>query len=109
MRALRLLAIAIALLAAQAHAQDWTPPPYPLAPNRQMSPTAALRKLPEGVPPPKIDGRINDAAWEHATALGPLTQQSPHEGAEPTYPTDVRVLFDDKFFYVSVRAWESRT
>ncbi len=106
MSVLRTIALAIVLLAPQAHAQDWTPPPYPLAPNRQMSPTAALRKLPEGVKPPKIDGRINDAAWEHATALGPLTQQSPHEGAEPTYPTDVRVLFDDKFFYVSVRAWD---
>ncbi len=98
---------AFALFAAQVHAQDWTTPPYPLAPNREMSPSAALTRLPEGVRPPKIDGRINDAAWEHATALGPLTQQSPHSGAEPSQRTDVKVLFDEHFLYVSVRAWDT--
>ncbi len=102
----RALALALSLFAAHARAQDWPSPPYPLAPDREMSPTAALRKLPEGMRPPKIDGRINDPAWEHATPLGAFTQQSPHEGAEPTYRTDVRVLFDDKFLYVSVRAWD---
>ena len=99
-------AAALAFAAGLAQAEAQSARPYPLAPNRQMSPTAELRKLPAGVQPPKIDGRINDPAWQHATALGPLTQQSPHEGAEPTYPTDVRVLFDDDFFYVSVRAWD---
>jgi hypothetical protein len=98
-------AAAAALLAAAARG-DADPPPYPLAPDREMSPDAALNKLPEGMRRPKIDGRLDDAAWEHATALGPLTQQSPHEGAEPTFPTDVKVLFDDKYFYVSVRAWD---
>jgi hypothetical protein len=104
---MRVLGIAAALLLSSAAiAQGVGPKPYPLAPNREMSPTVQLTKLPEGVKPPKIDGRINDPAWEHATALGPFTQQTPHEGAEPTYPTDVKVLFDDEFFYVSVRAWD---
>ena len=100
-----LASAAIALVAASVGAEA-PAPPYPLAPNREMSPTAALKKLPDGVRAPKIDGRIDDSAWEHATALGAFTQQSPHEGAEPTYPTDVKVLFDDKFFYVAVRAWD---
>jgi hypothetical protein len=71
-----------------------------------MSPTAKLRKLPADAPPPKIDGRLSDPAWEHATALGPLTQQSPHEGAEPSQRTDVKVLYDDHFLYVAVRAFD---
>jgi hypothetical protein len=104
-RARRLIALAVlASLALAGRARAEGPPP--LAPNREMSPTAALKKLPAGIRPPKIDGRVNDSAWEYATSLGPLTQQSPHEGAEPTYPTDVKVLYDDKFFYVSVRAWD---
>lgn len=106
-RGARALGSALALALCSALARGETPaPPYPLAANREMSPTAALRRLPEGIRPPEIDGRINDSAWEYATSLGPLTQQSPHEGAEPTYRTDVKVLYDDKFFYVAVRAWD---
>jgi hypothetical protein len=97
-------AAAFSLCASPALAE--TPPAYPLAPNREMSPNAQLTKLPEGVTPPKIDGRINDAAWQHATKLGPLTQQSPHEGAEPSFPTDVWVLYDNENAYVAVRAWD---
>jgi len=100
------LSAALALAAARARAENPNPELFPPAPNREMSPSAALRKLPAGVKPPKIDGRIRDAAWQHATSLGPLTQQNPHEGAEPTFPTDVRVLYDDEFLYVSVRAWD---
>ena len=104
--ALALAACAALALGAELVSAETPNPPYALAEGREMSPAAALRRLPEGVEAPKIDGRIDDAAWEHATALGPLTQQNPHEGAEPTYPTDVKVLYDDKFFYVSVRAWD---
>jgi hypothetical protein len=105
-RGARALAAAVAFALAAATARAEAPGVHPLAPNREMSPTAALAKLPEGIRPPKIDGRLGDSAWEYATALGPLTQQTPHEGAEPTFQTDVRVLYDDKFFYVSVRAWD---
>jgi hypothetical protein len=100
------LTAALPFGAAPASAESPKPERLQLAPNRVISPTAALRKLPEGVRAPKIDGRINDAAWQHATPLGPFTQQTPHEGAEPTYPTDVRVTYDDKHLYVAVRAWD---
>ncbi len=102
-------ALALALAASLAHAEAPAPAPapaHPLAPNREMSPTAALKKLPKGIRAPKIDGRLNDSAWEYGAALGAFTQQSPHEGAEPTFKTDVKVLYDDEFFYVSVRAWD---
>jgi hypothetical protein len=106
-RAVRSAGCFAAALALAVAAGGETPaPPYPLAPNREMSPTVALTKLPEGARAPKIDGRISDAAWDHATPLGPFTQQSPHEGAEPTYQTEVKVLYDDKYFYVAVRAWD---
>jgi hypothetical protein len=105
LRAARVLAVSAALALGRASAE--TPaPPAPPSPGREMSPTAGLKKLPEGIRAPKIDGRLRDSAWEYATPLGPLTQQTPHEGADPTYPTDVKVLYDDKFFYVSVRAWD---
>ncbi len=98
-------AAALTLAAALAHAEA-PAPPYALAPNREMSPTVSLTKLPSGIRAPKIDGRLNDSAWEYAGALGAFTQQSPHEGAEPTFKTDVKVLYDAKYFYVSVRAWD---
>jgi hypothetical protein len=98
-------ALAFAFTAALARAETPTPP-YPLAPDREISPSAITRKLPAGVLPPKLDGRLNDPAWKDATKLGAFTQQSPHEGAEPTYPTDVWVLYDDENIYVGVRAWD---
>jgi hypothetical protein len=98
-------ALALALAAGFAGAE--TPAPQRgLAPDREISPSAVTRKLPDGVKPPKLDGRLNDPAWQAATKLGVLTQQSPHEGAEPTYPTDVWVLYDDENIYVGVRAWD---
>ncbi len=72
-----------------------------------MSPTAALHKLPDTVPAPLVDGNLDDPAWQQATPIGPFTQQSPHEGAEPSQKTDAWVTYDDHFLYVAVRAWDT--
>jgi hypothetical protein len=73
----------------------------------ELSPDADLRRLPQGIAPPKLDGRLNDTAWEHATRLGDLVQQIPVEGAKPSQETDARVLYDRNFFYVGVRAYDT--
>ncbi len=55
---------------------------------------------------PEIDGRPNDAVWAIAPALTDFRQFDPRENAAPTFRTEARVAFDDKFLYVLVRAFD---
>jgi hypothetical protein len=105
--AVRCALAALALGAAPAHAEAAdSSAASESTPKREISPTAALHKLPDGVRPPKIDGRLDDAAWQLATALGAFTQQTPREGAEPTFRTDVKITYDAQYLYIAVRAWD---
>ncbi len=52
--------------------------------------------------PPKIDGRLDDQVWKTAPLYDNFTQHQPDEGAPPTEPTFVRVLYDDRNIYVGV-------
>lgn len=54
-----------------------------------------------------IDGRMSEAAWRDAPALGDFTQVDPEPGAAPSEPTDVRVLHDDDSLYLFVRCHDS--
>lgn len=54
-------------------------------------------------PPPRIDGRLTDAVWASAPALGRFTQKEPDEGSPAIENTDVRFAFDDEALYVGAR------
>ena len=41
-----------------------------------------------------IDGRLDDAAWQHGALLHSFTQYQPLEGVEATQDTEVQVLVD---------------
>ncbi|HET6148486.1 MAG TPA: DUF5916 domain-containing protein [Polyangia bacterium] len=49
-----------------------------------------------------IDGKLDDAPWSAAVAATAFTQHFPDEGAPPSEPTSVRVLYDDDAIYVGV-------
>ncbi len=57
-------------------------------------------------PPPRIDGRLDEAAWEAAPPLGPLVQTEPREGEPASERTEARVLFDDDTLFVGVRCFD---
>jgi hypothetical protein len=57
-------------------------------------------------PPPRIDGRLDDAAWLQGEWSGDYTQQIPTEGAEPSHPTEIKILYDDGNIYVAIRAYD---
>ena len=73
-----------------------------LAPQGEPRPTPAcpVGRLPADVDPPVIDGRVDDAAWQHAAPLGPLTQVIPVAGARPSESTDVRLMVSDEALYL---------
>ncbi len=56
--------------------------------------------------PPVVDGRIDDEAWEHGEWAGDYTQNMPAEGARPSQPTELKILYDDKHVYIAIRAFD---
>ncbi len=56
--------------------------------------------------PPVIDGRLDDEAWRQGEWAGRYTQQLPIEGAPPTAPTELKILYDGNNVYMAIRAWD---
>ena len=49
--------------------------------------------------PIRIDGVLDEDAWEGAPLASGFTQGNPNEGMPATFETEVRVLYDDEFLY----------
>ncbi len=56
---------------------------------------------------PEIDGILNDECWKTGEWAGDFTQWIPNEGAKPSQPTQLKILYDDKNIYVAIRAFDS--
>jgi hypothetical protein len=57
-------------------------------------------------PRPDIDGKLDDECWKHGTWAADYNQFIPNEGADPTYPTEFNIQYDDKYIYVAFRAFD---
>jgi len=55
----------------------------------------------------KIDGHMDEPAWADAVPATDFLQQNPNEGAPASERTEVRVLYDSKFIYFGIRAFDS--
>lgn len=55
----------------------------------------------------KIDGVLDEVAWENAKVISDFRQQEPNEGSDATEKTEIRILFDDKNIYFAIRAFDS--
>ena len=51
----------------------------------------------------RVDGRLDDEAWRRATPITDFVQKEPDEGAAPTDPMDVRLVYDDDVLYIGAR------
>jgi hypothetical protein len=57
--------------------------------------------------PPVIDGKLDDDCWKNEGNWSQkFLQNTPIERAQPTYPTKIKILFDDKNIYFALRAWD---
>lgn len=56
---------------------------------------------------PAIDGRLEDACWQQGEWSGDYRQREPFEGAAPTQPTQLKILYDNRNLYVAFRATDS--
>jgi hypothetical protein len=57
-------------------------------------------------PSPTIDGRLDDEAWTQGVWAGDWTQQLPTEGAPPSRPTELKILYDDHNIYFAIRVYD---
>jgi hypothetical protein len=55
---------------------------------------------------PKIDGRLNEAVWQSAGLIEGLQQKVPVAYGKASQSTQIRILFDEKFLYIGVRAFD---
>jgi Domain of unknown function (DUF5916)/Carbohydrate family 9 binding domain-like len=58
--------------------------------------------------PIRLDGNLNDKAWEAVEWAGDFTQYQPNEGKAPGQPTKFKILYDDKFLYVGYQCLDSQ-
>ena len=52
---------------------------------------------------PRIDGVLDDAAWQQARVISDFVQKIPNEGGEPRARTEVLLLYDETALYVGAR------
>ncbi len=57
--------------------------------------------------PIKLDGRLNEPAWQKARKISNFTQRELHEGKPATERTEVAVLYDTKNIYVGVWCYDN--
>jgi hypothetical protein len=96
----------------------WLPPVLAQEPPVPASPPSAAnpfgRKYPPRIyrtvrlegKPPVIDGRLDDEAWKQGEWSGGYRQQIPTEGAPPSKPTELKILYDDRNVYMAIRAYD---
>ncbi|MCC6319070.1 MAG: carbohydrate binding family 9 domain-containing protein [Gemmatimonadaceae bacterium] len=89
----------------------------PAAPTRAQAPAGARLRLPpastatRGIVvraqrPLLIDGRDDDEVWRSAPVMDQFRQFTPAEDADPSFRTEIRAAWDDRYLYVVVRAFD---
>ena len=53
-----------------------------------------------------VDGELNEAAWQQAAVLSPLTQVLPVEAAKPTVKTKIRLCYDRDHLYLAFECFD---
>lgn len=93
---LRSLSLLLSLCALPLVAQQNTATPAPPPP-----PPMQLQKT---TLPITLDGDLSDAAWQQATVIDRFYETSPGDNTEPKVKTVAYVTYDERYFYIGVRA-----
>jgi Domain of unknown function (DUF5916)/Carbohydrate family 9 binding domain-like len=81
-------------------------PPARALPGRSPARIEAGAVADSGADAVKLDGELTEGAWERAEPIRGFVQRDPKEGAAPAFETEVRVLYDRRYLYVGVRAFD---
>lgn len=56
---------------------------------------------------PKIDGMLDDEAWQNVQIISDFKQNFPNYGAECTQKTEVKILYDNTAIYIGAFLYDS--
>ncbi|HEY8559803.1 MAG TPA: DUF5916 domain-containing protein [Pyrinomonadaceae bacterium] len=57
---------------------------------------------------PVIDGKPDEENWKRAAVFKDFYQTSPGDNTEPSRPTEVMVMYDEKHLYVAFKCWDEK-
>ncbi|RPI49002.1 MAG: hypothetical protein EHM55_24645, partial [Acidobacteria bacterium] len=77
--------------------------PHAQSTDRDITKRATIIRVAEGAI--RVDGRLDDRAWDQAVALSDFTQKEPVEGAAPTERMEVMLAYDADALYVGARMY----
>ena len=89
---------------------NYSGPPAPLPPAlaaRDAEGRITLRAVRVDTPL-NIDGQIDEAAYQDLEPISDFIQMEPAGGQPATEKTEIWLFFDQRNFYVTIRAWESQ-
>ena len=86
---------------------DGPPPPVPPAVASYDSQGRMTMRAIRLDSPLHLDGHLNESVYQTVPPVTDFVQQEPNEGAPATEHTDVWVMFDSEYVFVSFRALES--
>ena len=71
--------------------------------NREKPTIQVVRVADENL---KIDGMLDELVWNSAQTGANFISRSPLDGAEPSFNTTFKVLYDNEYLYVGIRAYD---
>jgi hypothetical protein len=54
----------------------------------------------------QINGKLDELAWQKAQVIKGMVQQNPNQGEAASHDTETRILFNQKFLYVSMVCYD---
>ncbi len=99
------LAIAVAMAGQLPGVAADAGPPAPPGPGRgRILPKRVYQAARLTGAAPRIDGRLDEPCWSPGEWAGGFIQREPHEGRPGSQPTEFKLLYDDRYVYVAIRA-----
>ncbi|ARV16166.1 DUF5916 domain-containing protein [Polaribacter sp. SA4-12] len=68
--------------------------------TKRIYTTKKLKKV------PVIDGDISDEAWDVVEWSSDFVQKTPNEGKAPSHQTKFKVIYDEKYLYIAIVAFD---
>ena len=99
--------VLLLLMCASVVGQASQPSQLPQASSNSRQLVSSKIHIQRTTQPIKIDGRLDESVWSEADLAADFRQQEPNEGAPASEKTEVRLLFDEKYIYVGIHAFDS--
>jgi hypothetical protein len=92
---------------AQEHQHPKPPTATPAIPTPVPRTERPVAQAVRATQSPRVDGVLDEAAWQSAPVIDRFVQQEPQEGQPASDRTEVRMLYDEGHLYIAIKAFAS--